>query len=486
VLRDAAYAVTVAQSTDDVYISEGSVISGLSAEGVEFEQFGSGQISESRGVAIDQATGTAYVSDTPNGRIAIFSAVPARRVGVDFSGTGIGAVSADTAPIDECGNEGPCIGYYPASTIVLKATPQPHSDIDGWTGCDSVNSAGDECTVNVAGQDREVVADFTRRQRPVTAGTAGTGSGSVSVATDLGAIQECGAGGTCNGPYDEGSQIELLATPSAHSSFTGWSGDCTNHSGPCELVVEGNPSVTAHFTAEHPISVKKGGTGAGSVVSEPAGLTCGGVCVGFFTDGVPVTLTAISSGHSTFVGWTGSGCSGTGTCEIAAGESTKTVTALFSHDLPDAVTEPGATFVGQHVATVHGSVDPNGAEVTRCVVEYGTSASYEAAAPCAPSAVGNGASFIPIGVNLTGLLPGTTYHYRLSATSVGGTGYGDDQTLRTFDDTCDTREALCPAIAVVKKTRTCGKGLVLKQGRCVKKRRHHKRSHKRHTGGAPR
>ena len=238
-----------------------------------------------------------------------------------------------------------------------------------------------------------MVANFTRLERSVTAGIAGTGTGSISVANDLGAIQECGAGGTCTGPYDEGSQIELVATPTGHSSFTGWSGDCTNQSGPCELVVEGTPSVTAHFTAQHSISVKKArhrrrlrGQRARRTRLRRRSVSASSPMA------EPVTLSAISSGHSTFGGWSGAGCSGTGTCEIAAGESTKTVTALFVHDLPTAVTDPGATFVGQHVATVHGSVNPNGAEVTRCVVEYGTSAAYGSARPCAPSAVGNGAS----------------------------------------------------------------------------------------------
>ena len=82
--------------------------------------------------------------------------------------------------------------------------------------------------------------------------------------------------------------------------------------GPARSWSKAAPSVTAHFTAQHPISVKKAGTGAGSVVSEPNGLDCGGVCVGFFTDGQTVTLSAISSGNSTFTGWSGEGCSGTG------------------------------------------------------------------------------------------------------------------------------------------------------------------------------
>lgn len=487
VLRDTSLAIDLDRSSDDIYVSEGDAVSGIDADDITFDRFGSGQVGEARGVAIDATTGIAYVSDTPNGRVAIFQDSPAHRLDVELTGTGLGAVSADSPPLEACGDEGPCAGYYAPSTMILEATPQPHSEIDGWTGCDDVSPAEDQCTVELA-SDRVVVANFTRLKQTVTASTAGTGSGVVDDASALGAIQDCGEGGDCSGPYDEGSAIELVATPIGHSSFTGWSGDCTNQSGPCELVVEGEPSVTAHFTAQHAVNVKKAGTGAGAVTSEPNGLDCGGVCIGFFTDGETVTLNAVPSGHSTFVGWSGEGCAGTGECEVEAGGTTRTVTANFAHDLPSAVTDPGATFVGQHVATVHGSVNPNGATVTRCVIEYGTGVSYGSQIPCAPSAVGNGDALVPIGANLTELLPGTVYHYRLSATQIGGTAFGQDQTFRTLDDTCDTNEALCPAIAVFEEARPkrCKKGRVLRKGRCVRKKRHGKRARHGRRRGAQR
>jgi hypothetical protein len=400
---------------------------------------------------------------------------------VDFLGTGLGAVSADAPPLEDCGDEGPCVGYYAASTIVLTATPQTHSVIGGWTGCDAVSVDKTECTVEITNADREVFANFTRVQQTVTATTTGTGAGAVSDASALGAIQGCGNGGTCVGPYDEGSEIELIATPIGHSTFSGWSGDCANQSGPCRLVVEDTPSVTAHFTAQHAVSVKKAGAGAGAVVSEPDGIDCGAVCVGYFTDGTTVTLSAVASGHSTFVGWSGAGCSGSGVCEVDAGEATKTVTATFAHDVPSALTEQGATFVGQHVATVHGSVNPNGARVTSCVIEYGTTTAYGAESPCAPSAIGDGEAFVPVGVNLIDLLPGTVYHYRLSASNLGGGAHGQDQTFRTLDDTCDTNEALCPPAKPLEEPRLkhCGKGRVLRKGHCVKKRRHRQRKRSR-------
>ena len=485
VLRGYRFAGTVDHTTGDIYFTEGPAVVGTKANGTVFEEFADPEITQARGVAFDDSTGMVYVADSLNDRIALFDGTPGYQVGVNLGGTGLGAVSAATGPIKDCGDEGECSGYYTPTTVALKATPQPHSTIQNWNGCDAVSPAGDECTVDVTNADREVDATFSRVQRPIVASTAGTGTGSVSSSNGQGAIQGCGDGGACTGPYDEGSAVELVATPVGHSSFVGWSGACTNETGPCEVVVEGNPTVTAHFTAQHAISVKKAGTGAGSVVSDPNGVDCGGVCVAYFTDGESVTLSAISSGHSTFTGWAGQGCSGTATCQVEIGDSTKTITASFAHDPPAAETGPNAAFVGQHVATVNGSVNPNGAKVTRCVIEYGTDLFYGAESPCAPSAVGNGDAPVPIGVNLTDLQAGQIYHFRLSASSIGGTVYGADQTFRTLDDTCDTKKALCPAeVAPLAETqpRTCKSGFVLRKGRCVKKKGRHKKARIRRRG----
>ena len=70
VLRDATYALTLDPSSDDVYLSEGGVVTGAQRRRDPVRQFGSGDVTEARGVAVDEVSGTAYVSDTPNGRIA--------------------------------------------------------------------------------------------------------------------------------------------------------------------------------------------------------------------------------------------------------------------------------------------------------------------------------------------------------------------------------------------------------------------------------
>jgi hypothetical protein len=89
------------------------------------------------------------------------------------------------------------------------------------------------------------------------------------------------------------------------------------------LLVGGTPaSVT--------VDVSTGGTGSGSVSSAPAGIDCGSTCSASFEAGTPLTLTATPSAGSRFSGWSGGGCTGTGSCQVDTGISEQTVTANFT------------------------------------------------------------------------------------------------------------------------------------------------------------
>jgi hypothetical protein len=91
--------------------------------------------------------------------------------------------------------------------------------------------------------------------------------------------------------------------------------------------------------------VQKSGTGSGTVTSDPAGIDCGGACNALFTTGTEVELTAVPASGSTFTGWSGSGCSGTGTCTVSMTQS-RTVVAGFNDPTvcqPDAFEGSGAS-----------------------------------------------------------------------------------------------------------------------------------------------
>ncbi len=84
--------------------------------------------------------------------------------------------------------------------------------------------------------------------------------------------------------------------------------------------------------------------------------------------------------------------------------------------------------VTQTGANILGAVDPQGIE-TSYLLEVGTDTSYGGAKIFGDA--GNGEGVEPIAVGLEDLAPGTTYHYRLTATNADGTSKGQDMTFTT-------------------------------------------------------
>jgi hypothetical protein len=90
----------------------------------------------------------------------------------------------------------------------------------------------------------------------------------------------------------------------------------------------------------------------------------------------------------------------------------------------------GSSAIGQGVATLEGTVDPMGWE-TAYHFEYGTSTAYGSSWPTVDTSIGSFTGGQGVSITVQGLQPATTYHYRLVATSPGGTTYGTDQTFTT-------------------------------------------------------
>jgi phosphodiesterase/alkaline phosphatase D-like protein len=101
---------------------------------------------------------------------------------------------------------------------------------------------------------------------------------------------------------------------------------------------------------------------------------------------------------------------------------------IFTTTRPPAATTGAASAIGPTAATANGTVDPNGAETT-WYVEYGTTTTY--GLRTADKSAGTGTAATAVSVQLTGLTAGTTYHYRVVATSDGGTDRGSDVTFVT-------------------------------------------------------
>ncbi len=95
-----------------------------------------------------------------------------------------------------------------------------------------------------------------------------------------------------------------------------------------------------------------------------------------------------------------------------------------------AVTTGPAANVAQNTVTLTGSVNPNEAATTYDF-RYGTTRDYTAAAPVPAASAGRGNRRVAVTVDISGLAPATTYHYRLVARNAKGVTRGADRTFRT-------------------------------------------------------
>jgi hypothetical protein len=98
-----------------------------------------------------------------------------------------------------------------------------------------------------------------------------------------------------------------------------------------------------------------------------------------------------------------------------------------------AVSAPSATTSYAAKATyssvvVYGYVNPHG-NATGYSFQYGTTTGYGGQTSLAPA--GKGTATIKVSQTITGLQPGTIYHYRIAAVNGAGLTYGNDRTFRT-------------------------------------------------------
>jgi hypothetical protein len=163
----------------------------------------------------------------------------------------------------------------------------------------------------------------------LTADKSGTGTGTVTT-TD--SAIDCGS--TCTATYGTGSQVTLNAQPGLNSAFTGWSGGGCSGTSSCTTTIVADTTVTATFGFVAPpksLTVTLTGS-AGSVSSDPAGISCPGTCAADFSPGTTVTLTATPASGGTFAGWSGPACKVTnsGGCSVTTSSTPQSLSATFT------------------------------------------------------------------------------------------------------------------------------------------------------------
>ena len=213
------------------------------------------------------------------------------------------------------------------------------TDVDGTGNLLSGLSCPTTSFCAVVDQNNGNLILGTGAPHSLTVVRAGAGSGSVTSAP-----AGIACPGQCAASFSSGTTVTLTASASAGSTFAGWSGGGCSGTGACTVTLTADTAVTATFGAtpasDRSLTVRTAGSGAGTVTSAPAGISCGSHCVADYASGTAVALTAAAAHGSRFAGWSGAGCGGRGVCHVTLG-SDEVITATFTGSERLTVTKTG-------------------------------------------------------------------------------------------------------------------------------------------------
>ena len=262
------------------------------------------------------------------------------------AGTGAGTINASPAGI-HCGSATCTANFMAATTVTLTATPDAGHAFTGWSGggCSGTGS----CVVTVAAS-MTVTATFLPL---LDVEKEGTGTGIVTGAP-AGIDKAINCGTAClsdSAAFNLETAVTLTAAPDAGHVFDHWSGGGCPSTGPCIVTMGAPQRIKARFLPLRRLSVTKTGTGRGNVTGAPDGvasaINCGTGCASDsadFSEGTPVTLTAIPDSGYAFTGWSGEvppECTGAITACVLTMDAVKSVTATFATYRMLSVTKAG-------------------------------------------------------------------------------------------------------------------------------------------------
>ncbi len=179
-------------------------------------------------------------------------------------------------------------------------------------------------------------------------------------------------------------------------------------------------TVAAEINTENSNTEYKVEYGTSSNYGESTSLTPLAAQVGASTASQP--LAGLSAGtvyHYRFVATNGTG-------------TTNGPDGTFETEAPKLpiIESEGSAQVTQTTATITATVNPNGLQ-TSYILEVGTEVEGQILYTPSFGEVGSEAIGVPLVFGLSGLQPGTTYHYRIVAQNEDGTVFGADQTFAT-------------------------------------------------------
>ena len=143
-----------------------------------------------------------------------------------------------TANPAEGGTVSPSSQQYDSGDVVsITATPSSEYVFQSWSGSASGSSPSTTVTMD---SDKVVVANFIKKQYPLTIEIEGDGTVTETVikqglATD----------------YNSGTIVELTAEPTGDWEFVEWTGDITSSENPTQITIDSPKTVKVKFKREY-------------------------------------------------------------------------------------------------------------------------------------------------------------------------------------------------------------------------------------------
>jgi hypothetical protein len=413
------------------------------------EAFGSAaqpSFGSARGIAVDQSTGDVLVMDA-EGTPSIKRYKP-DGTAADFSALGTNVIDGQGA-----GDE----------------TPQ--------NGLAFSSAAESEIAVDNSGTATDGDIYVTQSYPHVINIFAGTGAylGQLTESTGGPFSEACGvavdpAGAVYVGDYSGGIHKFVPSTnPPVNADNTA---NFTTVTTPCTLAAGAGPTAGFLFPATYSSEISKIDSSTGEVkytVSDDSNTTVsvdptsghvyaasGAAIKEFDASGAgSATSVASTSLSSSAQGVAVRGSSG----DIYASRSEGAEVEVFGAGLAavPAVISAAATDNTGTKATLNGTVDPDGEELSECKFEYGESSGYDQTVPCAesPAAIGAGTAPVSVHADISDLQPnGTKYEFRLVAKNTTSAVIdGESQNFTTPDTVVTaTATAVTPTAATLNGT----------------------------------
>jgi hypothetical protein len=374
--------LAVDQSTNDLYSNHLTFVRRLDENGDLRETFGSGKLAESGGIAVNGASGVVYAANRKAKNLQVFTTVVTPNL--DSTASTAGQTTATmTAHIDDAGAGDITTCEFEIGTTTAYSDPKVPCDASPLP-----YSGEKDVSASLTGLSKETTYHYRLVLKNVNGATVGpdrtfTTRNVADVAT--------------NSPTDVTQNTATL-----NGSFAG-NGEPTTYYfewGP----TDGGPGGYANKTAAPPGDSAGSPTGAKQVSAPISGLT--------------VALPASSPYHFRLVAVNASGTTyGADRAFFAAPPGDPIISAIESSEVTGTSALISAQINPQNGPTVYS-------------VEYGLSTAYESATTAGGS-IGSDDTDHPVSTVLDALIPGRTYHYRISASNFGGVSFSADHTFNT-------------------------------------------------------